>query len=252
MPGSTRTPFASESFRGRSSNGPWGDSVEEIDWSTGEILSAVKENGLDAQTLIVWTSDNGAPRRMPTQGLNRPLAGWGYTTMEGGMRVPCLVRWPDNISAGSSCSEIATAMDLLPTFARLAKAKLEREIDGRDIWPLMSQSDAKSPHDAFYYYFKDTLHAVRSGTWKLHLALPDEAPTFRGDVDRSKPRLFNLVKDLGEASDVASNHADIVARLNELAERGRADLGDFGRAGRKQRPAGHADRPVALHLPKGR
>jgi arylsulfatase A len=252
MPGSTRAPFASESFRGRSSNGPWGDSVEEIDWSTGEILSAVKENGLDAKTLIVWTSDNGAPRRMPPQGLNRPLGGWGYTTMEGGMRVPCLVRWPDNISAGSSCSEIATAMDLLPTFARLAKAKLEREIDGRDIWPLMSQSDAKSPHDAFYYYFKDTLHAVRSGTWKLHLALPDEAPTFRGDVDRSKPRLFNLVKDLGEASDVASNHADIVARLNELAERGRADLGDFGRAGRKQRPAGHADRPVALHLPKGR
>lgn len=91
MPGSTQAPFAGVRFRGKSANGPYGDSVEEIDWSTGEILAALKRLGLDNDTLVVWTSDNGAPRRRPTQGSNAPLRGWGYTTAEGGMRVPCVV-----------------------------------------------------------------------------------------------------------------------------------------------------------------
>lgn len=249
MPGSTRAPFASKSFQGRSANGPWGDSVEEIDWSTGQILSALKENGLDNRTLTVWTSDNGAPRRNPPQGSNFPLGGWGYTTMEGGMRVPCAMRWPGKIPAGHQCNEIATAMDLLPTFAQLAGLTPARQVDGRDIWPLMCDPEAKSPHEAFYYYFKDTLHAVRAGPWKLHLALPKGAPSFRGDVGRTKPRLFNLAKDLDESDDLAARHPDVVARLQGLADGARTDLGDFGRPGRNQRPAGHEDRPVALRLP---
>jgi len=99
MPGSTAAPFASESFRGKSANGPYGDSVEELDWSTGEILAALKRLNLDKQTLVIWTSDNGAPRRNPPQGSNAPLKGWGYDTSEGAMRMPCIVRWPGHISA---------------------------------------------------------------------------------------------------------------------------------------------------------
>lgn len=139
MPGSTRAPFASEGFRGRSANGPWGDSVEELDWSTGQILAALKRLELDQRTLVIWTSDNGAPRRNPPQGSNLPLAGWGYTTAEGGMRVPCVVRWPGRVPAGVTCSELCTSMDLLPTFARLADGQppRDRTIDGHDIRPLL-------------------------------------------------------------------------------------------------------------------
>ncbi len=246
MPGSTRAPFASEAFRGQSANGAWGDSVEEIDWSTGEIIAALKRLDLDDRTLVIWTSDNGAPRRDPPQGLNLPLGGWGYTSMEGGMRVPCLMRWPGKISAGKVCDEIATTMDLLPTLAKLAGSEppADRTIDGRDIRPLMSgREGAKSPHEAFFYYYRDTLHAVRSGPWKLHLALPKGAPTFRGDADRSRARLFNLDNDIAETTDVAAEHADVVKRLTLLAEQARADLGDFQRDGADQRPAGHEPDP---------
>ena len=100
MPGSTARPFASPRFQGRSANGPYGDSVEELDWSTGEILDTLRDLQLNHRTLIVWTSDNGAPQRRPAQGSNRPLRGWGYTTWEGGMRVPCIIRWPGQIPAG--------------------------------------------------------------------------------------------------------------------------------------------------------
>ena len=117
MPGSTNRPFASEDFRGRSTSGPYGDSLEEIDWSTGEILATLRQLQLDDRTLVVWTSDNGAPHRDPPQGSNRPLGGWGYTTREGGMRVPCIARWPGKIPDGSECHELASMMDLLPTFA---------------------------------------------------------------------------------------------------------------------------------------
>ena len=94
MPGSTRAPYSSPDFQGKSKNGPWGDSIEELDWSTGKILKSLKVLGLDDNTLVLWTSDNGAPRRNPVQGSNLPLSGWGYSTAEGGMRVPCIVRWP--------------------------------------------------------------------------------------------------------------------------------------------------------------
>ncbi|MCA9226976.1 MAG: sulfatase-like hydrolase/transferase, partial [Planctomycetales bacterium] len=148
MPGSTAHPFSSHAFRGKSANGDYGDSVEELDWSTGEILRAIQQLGLDNKTLVVWTSDNGAPRRNPPQGSNAPLGGWGYTTREGGMRVPCVVRWPERIPAESVCHELTTMMDWLPTFAHLAGASAprDRKLDGHDITPLlMGESDAKSP-----------------------------------------------------------------------------------------------------------
>lgn len=251
MPGSTTSPFASESFRGRSANGPWGDAVEEIDASTGEILAALARMGLDQRTLVIWTSDNGAPQRNPPQGSNAPLGGWGYSTAEGGMRIPCIARWPGRIPAGRVCEELVTLMDWWPTFGRLAGATLpaERAIDGRDIGPLLTGVDgAKSPHQAFYYYDRGQLQAVRAGPWKLYLAI---APLPRGPMGQAKPRtvrLINVVADPGETKDLASAHRDIVEQLQVLANEARAELGDGDRTGRGQRPCGRVERPVPLVL----
>jgi len=246
MPGSTARPFASPEFQGRSANGPYGDSVEELDWSTGQILDAVRDCGLDDRTLFVWTSDNGAPQRRPPQGSNRPLRGWGYTTWEGGMRVPCLVRWPGRIPAGSTCDAITTTMDLLPTVARLAGASLpaERTIDGRDIWPLLSgQPDACSPHEAFYYYYMDQLQAVRADRWKLHLPQDAKRTGLAGGAAPAQAELYDLDADIGESQNVAAEHPDVVQRLTAWADAARQDLGDGARAGRGQRPAGRVAGP---------
>lgn len=252
MPGSTPRPFASPEFQGRSANGPYGDSVEEIDWSTGEILRALKEHGLDERTLVVWTSDNGAPRRDPPQGSNAPLKGWGYDVSEGAMRAPCLVRWPGVVPAGAACRELCTAMDLYPTLARLAGASLpdDRVIDGRDIWPLLSgRPDALSPHDAFYYYLGGELRAVRSGPWKLYLPREQRRG---GGADRRGPslaELYHLYEDLGETRNLAAERPEIVQRLTALAERIRADLGDGDEVGPGQRPAGWVASPTPRLLP---
>ena len=244
MPGSTRSPFASKSFRGKSSNGPWGDSVEELDWSTGEILRTLKELGLDDRTLVVWASDNGAPRRNPRQGLNLPLAGWGYTTAEGGQRVPCIMRWPGRIPAAKTCGELCTMMDLLATFARLAGAEIpnDRIIDGYDIWPLMAgEPGARSPYKAFYYYHMQQLQAVRSGKWKLYLPL--------GGGTRTSPvRLYDLEADLGETMNLAGKRPLVVTRLLGLAQNAREDLGDIDRPGPNQRPAGFVADPTPRRL----
>jgi arylsulfatase A-like enzyme len=253
MPGSTLAPFASEQFRGKSANGPWGDAVEEIDWSTGAILAALKQLGLDGHTLVLWTSDNGAPRRDPPQGSNRPLGGWGYTTAEGGMRVPCLVRWPGKVPAGQTCAELATAMDLLPTLARLAGGRppKDRVIDGKDIGPLLAgHPDARSPHEAFYYFHLDQLQAVRSGPWKLYLALDKKLRGLRGDTEASPAKLYDVAADPGETTDLAPRHPDVVQRLNRLAEWARTELGDVGRDGRGQRPPGRVENPKPLTLEK--
>ena len=246
MPGSTRAPFAGERFRGKSANGPYGDSVEELDFSTGEVLAALKRLGIDEHTLVVWTSDNGAPRRRPPQGSNAPLRGWGYTTAEGGMRVPCVVRWPGRIPPGRSCDELCTTMDLLPTFARLAGAALPdgRVIDGKDIWPLLSgRPGATSPHEAFYYYHMEQLQAVRSGRWKLYLPLERKQVTLGGRTQRAAAELYDLDADIGERTNLAGKRPETVRRLTALAERARDDLGDVGRPGKGQRPAAFVKHP---------
>jgi arylsulfatase A len=246
MPGSTLSPFAGERFRGKSANGPWGDAVEELDWSTGEILRVLKELGLDERTLVVWTSDNGAPRRDPPQGLNLPLSGWGYTSAEGGQRVPCIMRWPGRIPRGSTCRQLCTMMDLLPTFARLAGSEppQDRIIDGHDIWPLASgEPGAQSPYEAFYYYYMGQLQAVRSGKWKLQLPLEAKLQNFRGRTKACPAELYDLNDDVGESRNLAKKYPDVVTRLLALADKACADLGDHGRAGENQRPAGVVGSP---------
>jgi arylsulfatase A-like enzyme len=246
MPGSTNSPYSSEAFRGKSANGSYGDSVEEIDWSTGEILEAIKRLGLDEKTLVIWTSDNGAPRRNPPQGSNEPLGGWGYTTMEGGMRVPCVARWPKQIPAGTSCDELSTLMDLLPTFAKLAggEAPTDRKIDGHDIWPLFTATpNAKTPYAAFYYYHMDQLQAVRDDRWKLHLSLANKSTNLRDATASSSARLYDLDNDIGETNNVASANPAVVQRLEALAELARKDLGDRDRRGANERPVGRVESP---------
>ena len=235
MPGSSRAPFSSERFRGKSKNGPWGDAVEELDWALGKILKALKHHGIDDRTLVIWTSDNGAPRRNPPQGSNGPLGGWGYTTAEGGMRVPAIVRWPGIIPTNSTNHELGSLMDLLPTFAELAGAKLpERTLDGKNIWSTWSPANAKSPHKYFLYYHTKHLEAVRDGHWKLVL------PSKRNP----KPMLFDLKTDAAEQHNVAAQHADVVKRLHTAAKRARMDLGDGERKGDNVRSVGRVKKPT--------
>jgi arylsulfatase A-like enzyme len=260
MPGSTKTPFASEDFKGKSKNGSWGDAVEELDWSIGAMLDQLVELEIDRNTLVIWTSDNGAPiNRDPSdlsRGSNRPLRGRGYTTSEGAFRVPTIAWQPGTVPAGTVCDELATTMDLLPTFASLAGGKIptRNKIDGHDIAPLLfGLPNAESPYQAFYYYHQEQLQAVRSGPWKLFLPIQAAAghPHFR----KSEPPqnlLFNVVDDVASQHNVAERHADVVARLTRLADRGRSELGDQGRRGAGQRQpgkiaAGSQPKPLLLN-----
>ncbi|MFH1923965.1 MAG: sulfatase [Planctomycetota bacterium] len=257
MPGSTAAPFASEAFRGKSANGPWGDSVEELDWSTGRILDKLRELGIEKETLVVWLSDNGAPTTRkpgdPSRGSNQPLFGPGYTTAEGAFRSPTIFWWPGVIPAGSVSAEMATTMDVLPTFALLAGAKPpeDRTIDGKDVRPLLfGEAGARSPYEVFYYYSGSQLQAVRSGPWKLFVPLdkPVRHPHHRRRGP-SPAMLFNVVEDVASRHNVAERHPEVVARLMELAEKGRADLGDAGRRGAGQRPVGRFENPTPRVLP---
>lgn len=244
----------SDKFAGKSERGLFGDVVMEIDWSVGQILSALKRQGLDERTLVIFTSDNGpwlsyGDHAGSTGGLRE---GKG-TTFEGGQREPFVARWPGKIPAGSVCNEPAMTIDLLPTLARLAGAEVptDRIIDGRDIWPLLSgQPGARSPHEALYFYWERELQAIRSGRWKLHF--PHEYRTLKGKPGSGgKPgkyeqrhialSLFDLETDPGETTNVAAEHPDVVKRLEQLAEQARDDLGDVatGRKGRGVRPPGH-------------
>lgn len=245
MPGSDKAPFASEDFLGKSANGRYGDSVEEIDWSTGKILDALKRLNIHQRTLVVWTSDNGA--YLHTGGSNLPLRGGLHDTTEGGFRMPTIAWWPGTVPAGESNDEVTTMMDLLPTFAGLAGQELatDQVIDGKDIWPILAGKDgAKSPHEAFYYYYMTQLHAVRSGRWKLHLPL-EKKLVRRGRYKAGELALYDLDDDIGEKNNIAVDHPDVVRRLTSLAETARRDLGDDGREGSGQRPAAFVEKPTA-------
>jgi arylsulfatase A-like enzyme len=252
MPGSTAHAYASPAFKGKSANGDWGDSVEELDGSMGEILAALKRLGLDKKTLVVWTSDNGAPQRNPPQGSNLPYKGWGYNTSEGAMRMPFIARWPGRIPAGSECRELASMLDLLPTFAALIGAPLpNKPIDGHDIRSLLlAEPGAKSPTDArgFFYYHMDQLQAVRSGPWKLYLPLTAKRAGGKGKAGSSKLELYNVRDDVAEEREVSAREPEVVQRLLSLAEAARVELGDEGREGRGQRPAGWVQQPTARLL----
>lgn len=256
VPGSSREAFASEQFRLRSRSGIYGACVEELDWSTGEILRCLKDEGLDDNTLVMWTSDNGAfqgNRRIKPYGQNLPLRGTGGTAYEGGFRVPCLARWPKHIPAGLVDNQLVTSMDLFPTFVKLAGGDMpaDRRIDGKDVWPILSGTPgAASPHESFFYYCRTQLRAVRSGNWKLHLPVNLNASRPKSRARFQRLELYDLEVDPIEANNLSAKNPQIVARLSQLAEEAREQLGDIGRLGTEQRPAGWLDDVQALRVAK--
>jgi len=244
--------FVSEKFKGKSKRGLYGDVIMEIDWSVGEILKALQQHQLDEHTLVIFTSDNGPWLLYGDHaGSALPLREGKATSFDGGQRVPCIMRWPGKIPAGGVCRELAATIDILPTLAKLAgaEAPTDRVIDGKDIWPLMSgQPGARSPHEAFFFYWSRHLQAVRSGPWKLHFphAYPHPNPPGGGgrpgkyETQRTDLALFNLDQDIRETNNIAAQHPDVVQRLQTLADQCRTDLGDSAihRTGANTRPPG--------------
>jgi len=238
---------ASKNFRGKSPGGLYGDVVEEIDASTGDVLDELAKLKIDDRTLVIFTSDNGPwLARGEHGGSAFPLRGGKGGSYEGGLRVPCVMRLPGTIPAGSVCHELSTQMDLLPTLAHLAGAGPPKPVDGKDIKDLMlAKAGAKSPHESFLYYVGDRLHAVRSGRWKLKVPTT-LAEEFAGYVNVANPEtmipraLYDLENDPGEQKSVLADHPDVARRLQAMIEAARKDLGDSRRKmiGKNVRPVG--------------
>jgi arylsulfatase A-like enzyme len=231
--------FVSEKHKDKSGHGLFGDVILEIDWSVGQIRAALKQQGVEENTLVIFTSDNGPWLAYGNHaGSAGPLREGKGSTWEGGQREPMIAVWPKHIPAGRVCDDFCTTMDMLPTFAKLAGAALpQHKIDGHDIAPLLlDEKGAKSPYDVFYYYWNNGLDGVRSGDWKLHFPHPYPSLTGRPGQD-GKPggitpgkvtqiELYNLRDDVAEKQNVADKHPDIVQRLQKLADEAREDLGD--------------------------
>jgi arylsulfatase A-like enzyme len=239
--------YPGKKWAGNSPNGFYSDWVEEVDWSVGRVLDAVREKGLAERTLVIFTSDNGGTPRA----VNMPLRGFKGSTLEGGMRVPTIAWWPGIVPAGTSVDAIAGMFDVMPTFAALSGGKLpgDRKLDGGNIWPLLAGEAVAQPiHDTFYYYRGLFLQAVRHGDWKLQIV--EETPPAKEQNNTKKsaapgPKLYNLKTDLGETTDVAAEHPEIVAQLQGLIDAMDADLGVKGIAS-GSRPLGSADDPHPL------
>ncbi|BDS07219.1 arylsulfatase [Oceaniferula spumae] len=230
----------SKNFKGTTKKSKYADFVSELDHSVGVVLQALKDNGLDENTLVVFLADNG-----PTgAGSAGPLAGGKYVTMEGGHRVPGIFRWAGKIPAGQVSGVTMSSMDLFPLFADLAGVELpkDRTIDGKNIHDVLLGKTNKSPHDFIYYYNGLNLQAVRKGKWKLHLPRTKEAQPYWGKkkkfgfTELEKNFLVNLETDLGEKENVAAANPEVVATLLKEADRIRAELGDYQQKGTDQRP----------------
>ncbi|MFO0867760.1 MAG: sulfatase-like hydrolase/transferase [Pirellulales bacterium] len=243
-----------DKFRGQSANGRFGDWVEEVDASVGRILDTLRDLQLAEQTLVVFTSDNGPWLIKGADGGSAlPLRGGKGTTWEGGVRVPTLAWWPGHIAGGSSCDAVAGTIDLLPTAVALAGGRLPPEpvIDGRDLSPLLLGLSKTSPREAHFYFSAYNLQAVRQGPWKLAVAAQ---PATAGQADASEsqvtPRLYNLDEEIGEVTNVAAQHPEVVAKLRALAERMQAEIA--GNSPTARRPPGEvADaRPLYAMAPE--
>jgi arylsulfatase A-like enzyme len=241
--------FPGEDFKGKSANGKYGDWIEEVDACTGIILQTLKDEKLDQNTLVIFTSDNGS--NGGRGGSNAPLKGAKGSTHEGGMRVACVMRWPDKIPANSTCSEVASTLDILPTFAALAGTtpSPDRKIDGHNISDLiLGTPGAKSPYKAFYYYHTTQLQAVRSGKWKLVLPQDQKFEGWSGKKKDTPIQLYDLSLDPGEKNNLATKHPDVLAQLSGFAEDVRKDLGDGNKEGKGQRKAGWVEESKPLLL----
>mgnify|MGYP001968094804 FL=1 len=232
--------FASSDFNGSTGEGLYADVITEIDFSVGRILDALEKNGISENTIVVFTSDNGPwlsyGEHAGESGIYREGKG---TAWEGGQRVPCIVKYPHEISAGTVIDEPLMGIDWLPTFADLTNSKLSsNKIDGKNIWPLLTSETNKSPHEALFFYYKQNeLHAVRSGDWKLYFPRSyrslngrpggkDGIPVKYDQNIVSENELYNLKIDPKELNNVLNNYPEIVNKLEKMGENARYDLGD--------------------------
>jgi arylsulfatase A-like enzyme len=235
---------ASDDFRGRSPRGLYGDVIEEIDHNVGRIVDTLEELELTDNTYVFFISDNGPWMiRGENGGSPGPLRGAKTSSWEGGVRVPCIVRAPGRVPEGIVETTPCMTLDMLPTLAALVGVEppMDRIIDGRDILNLLHGHSMPELQDRpIYAYIHTHLQTVRIGDWKLHVARPAEpawTPNWAHHINREdvidfpEPKLYNLRTDIGEQTDVAAEHPEIVARLLELAEAGRNDIGDYDRIG---------------------
>ncbi len=246
---------ASENFKGKSEYGPYGDTIEEIDWSTGQILDHLKKLGIDDNTLVVFTSDNGpwiettkgmTPNGAPFiprnhSGTADPLRGWKMSAWEGGSRVPFIARWPGKVKANRVSDELLSTMDLLPTFAKLAGAELpsDRTLDGSDATAFLLGNTEDSPREDYFYYAGCLLTGVRDGQWKLVRQRPENPPGtgWWGRMIEAveETQLFDLDADPGETTNVASEHPEVLERLMKRIQFARQELGDMDVTGKGAR-----------------
>lgn len=250
---------ASTTFRGTSKSGLYGDVVQELDWSVGEVLKALRDAGVERDTLVIFLSDNGPFLSYGEHaGSNGPFREGKLTAFEGGVRVPFIVRWPGHVPSARTSDDFITGLDLLPTIAGIIGAELpKKKIDGQDLRGVLLGEKGAKGRDVFYYYSGRELHAVRKGPWKLHLPhdyLTVDGPPGTGGkpanfeymkpnaieesgvrgiasrhgyrVEKLPQSLFNLSSDPGERKDVASEHPDVVKELLAVVEAARDDLGD--------------------------
>ncbi len=228
----------SEKFRGKSARGLYGDTIEELDSAIGDVFAELKTLGLDENTLVVFTSDNGpwTDKQIGDHGGSPgPFRGAKMTTWEGGWRVPGIVRWPGKVRAGETSDGIASTIDLLPTFAAMSGAKLpEAKLDGLDLTDFLTKPNAASPRDTFLFHNGARLTAVRHKDWKLVFArpaggeMPSMPPFLTGHVEAlAETALYNLKADPGETKNLGTKRPAVVKVLTQLADESRADLGDF-------------------------
>jgi arylsulfatase len=244
----------SDKFKGKSEQGLYGDVLMEIDWSVGEVLKTLRELGLEENTLVVLTSDNGPWANYGNHagsagGLREAKA----TTFDGGNRILCLMYWKGTIEAGSTCNKLASNIDLFPTLAEISGAPLpSRKIDGVSLTPLLKGEKEANPRESFvYYYHKNDLEAVTDGRFKLvfphryvtygaYVPGNDGQPGKLTNVELTKAELYDLRRDPGERYDVISHYPEEAARLMQIADNMREELGDnlTGIKGKERREAG--------------
>jgi arylsulfatase A-like enzyme len=226
--------------------------VEEVDWSLGQILAALKDNNIDEKTLVIFSADNGPWLSYGNHGGSAgPLREGKGTSWDGGVREPCIVRWPGQVPAGRLAHEPWMTIDILPTLAHLTGADLPPlPVDGKNAWPLLhGDPGARSPQEAYYFYWGKELQAVRSGKWKLHFPHSYRSLTGTPGHDGSAGgyteahtdlALYDLEVDVGEKTNVADKHPDVVQKLKALADKEREELGDTAtkREGRGVRKPG--------------
>jgi arylsulfatase A-like enzyme len=238
-----------KAFQGSSQNGRFGDWVQEVDASVGRVFDTLRELQLDTNTLVLFTSDNGPWLIKGADGGSAgSLRGGKGSTWEGGVRVPTLAWWPGKIAPGSVSDAVAGTIDVLPTCLKIAGAEVPAQpvIDGRDLSPLLFGQSKDSPREAHYYFSSYNLQAVRQGPWKLALTTQKETMGQEAADDAKKnPRLYHLDQDIGEKTNLAAQHPDIVAKLTALAEKMTTEIG--GDEPKSRRPPGEVENPVTLY-----